>query len=121
MLYQQIKTAVILYSPSRDTDINVPATALLQNYKSRLFIEYGSGSNKKGCWLKDFALNEANGSALLGLHAFTGNDFVPSFFRKGKLKCWKILQKFSKFKDCFSQLGAESDLSDSLFDELEYV
>ena len=57
MLYQQIKTAEILYSPSGDTDINVPATALLRNYKSRLFIEYGSGSNKKGCWLKDFALN----------------------------------------------------------------
>ena len=28
-------------------DIIALATALLQNYKSRLFIEYGSGSNKK--------------------------------------------------------------------------
>ena len=80
---------------------------------------YGSGNNKKRCWLKDFALNQANSSALLGLHAFTGNDFVSSFFRKGKLKCWKTLQKFSKFEDCFSQLGAEWDLSDSLFNELE--
>ena len=43
----------------------------------------------------------------------------PHFFRKGKLKCWKTLQKFSKFEDCFSQLGAEWDLSDSLFNELE--
>ena len=81
-----------------------------------IIIEYGSGSNKKGCWLKDFILNEANSNALLRLHAFTGNDFVSSFFRKGKLNCWKILQKCSKFEDCFSQLGAEGD---SLLDELE--
>ena len=110
---------VILCSPSGNTDINVLATALLQNYKSRLFIEYGSGSNKKWCWLKDFVLNESNYGALLGLHAFSGNDFVPHFLEKKKLKCWEILQKFSKFEDCFCQLGAEWDLSDSFFNELE--
>ena len=82
------ESVVILCSPSGDTDINVLATALLYNYKSRLFIECGSGSNKKGWWLKDFELNKANSSALLGLHAFTGIDFVSSFFRKVKLKCW---------------------------------
>ena len=43
----------------------------------------------------------------------------PHFFEKGKLKCWKILQKFCRFEDCFSQLGAEWDILDSLFDELE--
>ena len=98
-------SAVILYSPSGDTDINVLATALLQNYKSRLFIEYSYWINNKGCWLKD----SASSSALLGLHTFTGNDFVTSFFKKGKLKRWKILQKFRKFENCFSQLGAELD------------
>ena len=29
------------------------------------------------------------------------------------------ITKFSKFEDCFSQQGAEWDLSDSLFNELE--
>ena len=75
--------AVILCSPSGDTGINVLATALLQNYKSLLFIEYGSGSNKKGCWLKDFRLNEASSTAILGLHEFSGND---SFSLKRKAK-----------------------------------
>ena len=78
--------AVILCSPSGDTDINVLATALLQNYKIQLFIEYGSRINKKGYLLKDFALNEASSSALLGLHIFNGNDFVSSFFRGKMLK-----------------------------------
>ena len=75
-------SAVILCSPSGDTHINVLATTLLQYYKSRLFIAHGSGSNKKECWLKDFVLNEANNSALLGIHAFTGNDFISSFLEK---------------------------------------
>ena len=71
-------SALILCSLSGDTDVNVLATVLLQNYKSRLLIEfYGSGSSKKiFCWLKDFILNEASDSALLRLHAFTNVDNV---------------------------------------------
>ena len=70
-------SALILCSLSGDT-VNVLATVLLQNYKSRLLIEfYGSGSSKKiFCWLKDFILNEASDSALLRLHAFTNVDNV---------------------------------------------
>ena len=49
MLYQQVKTAVILCSPSGDIDINVFATAL---FKSLLFIEYGSGSKTRNVGLK---------------------------------------------------------------------
>ena len=41
-------SALILRSPSRDIDINVLTTVLLQNYENRLFIEYSSGSNQKG-------------------------------------------------------------------------
>ena len=41
-------SALILRSPSRDIDINVLATVLLQNYENQLFIEYSSGSNQKG-------------------------------------------------------------------------
>ena len=70
-------SALILCSLSGDT-VNVLATVLLQNYKSRLLNEfYGSGSSKKiFCWLKDFILNEASDSALLRLHAFTNVDNV---------------------------------------------
>ena len=41
-------SALILRSPSRDIDINVLATVLLQNYENQIFIEYRSGSNQKG-------------------------------------------------------------------------
>ena len=97
-------------------DIKVLATALLQNYKSQLFIEYCSGSNKKKWLLKDFTLNEGSSR-----HAFMDNDFFSLFFRKVNLKCWETLQKCTKFEDCFSQLGGEWDLSGSLFNEEEYL
>ena len=97
-------------------NIKVLATALLQNYKSQLFIEYCSGSNKKKWLLKDFTLNEGSSR-----HAFMDNDFFSLFFRKVNLKCWETLQKCTKFEDCFSQLGGEWDLSGSLFNEEEYL
>ena len=56
-------SALILCLLSGDISINVLATIFLQNYKSRLSIEYGSGSNKKECWLKDYTLDEASSSA----------------------------------------------------------
>ena len=36
--------------------------------------------------------------ALIGFRAFTGNDCVSSFFRKGKETCFKVLQENQKFK-----------------------
>ena len=89
-----------------------------------LFIEYGSGSNKKGCLLKGFVLNEKSSSALVPYQDYTHSPAMtlfPHLFRKGQLKCWKIFKKSSKLEDQFSQLGAGPgwDLSDSLFDELE--
>ena len=35
---------------------------------------------------------------LIGFHAFTGKHFVQSFFRNGKLTCWKVMT------ECFANL-----------------
>ena len=56
---------------------------------------------------------------MLGLHAFTGNDYLPSFFRKGKERCMKLMQKHEKFEFCFTQLGSEPNSSESIFACLE--
>ena len=55
---------------------------------------------------------------MLGLRAFTGNDYLSSFFRKGKKRCWK-LQKYEEFEVCFTKLGSETSLSEDLFESLE--
>ena len=57
--------------------------------------------------------------SLIGLHSFTGNDYVSSFFKRGKDHCWKLLQKYHRFEDCFTKLGASETLSDDLFEQLE--
>ena len=57
--------------------------------------------------------------ALIGLHAFSGNDFVSSFFRKGKDATFKLVESSSKFKSTFSRLGIQWELSDTLHAELE--
>ena len=56
---------------------------------------------------------------MLGLHAFTGNDYLSSFFRKGKERCWKLMQKYEEFEVCFTKLGSEPNLSEDLFEFLE--
>ena len=52
--------------------------------QDKVYIDYSSGKRKKGIWLKDINLKEAERKALIDFHAFTGNDYVSAFFRKGK-------------------------------------
>ena len=60
--------------------------------------------------------------ALIRLHAFTGNDYLSCFFRKGKDCCLKHLEKYQKFESSFTNLSSDAILSDDTFNELqEYV
>ena len=56
---------------------------------------------------------------MIGFHAFTGNDYISSFFRKGKTACWKIVEKTSKFVEVFASLGCSWNLQDNVFNGLE--
>ena len=64
-------------------------------------------------------MDEEKKLALLGFHATTGNDYVSSFFRRGKEKSWKILEKFSRFMTMFARLGDTWDLSEEHLELLE--
>ncbi|GFQ72538.1 uncharacterized protein TNCT_59011 [Trichonephila clavata] len=43
--------------------------------------------------------------SLPGYHAITGCDFNPAFFRKGKLKPYKIFKKFPEYQEAFKNFG----------------
>ena len=58
--------------------------------------------------------------ALLGMHAFSGNDSVSSFFRKVKQAVWKAVIKNTAFIDIFSSLGTEVTASEKLVLDLEW-
>ena len=61
--------------------------------------------------------NEIN--SLIRFHAFTGNDYISSFYRKGKATSFKILQGSSKFQSTFATLGNYCDISDDILTKLE--
>lgn len=109
---------ILIKSPSGDTDIVVLGISLFGDTEN-VFIENGTGQNKKLLSFKDFEFSISKKRSLIGFHAFTGNDYNASFFRKGKRACWNILSKHSKFEDTFNQLGNELHLDPCILDKLE--
>ena len=110
---------VFLWTPCGNTDIVVLAVGLFQEFNDWLFIVNGSGSNKEHNKLSDFQIAIESTSSLLGLHPFTVNDYVSSFLKKGKEKCWKLMRKSWNFEFTFEKLGKEWGLTDKLFSHLE--
>ncbi len=64
-------------------------------------------------------MSEEEKKALVWLHAFSGNDYLSSFFRKGKSLCWKALLKKREFVEVFGKLGMENEVTESLLEELQ--
>ena len=90
--------------------------------KNRIIIDNGTGKARTPIFLGSLDLSPSRCSALIGLHAFTGNDYVSCFFRKGKDACWNVLEKYQKYESCFASLGSGATLSDEIFNQLqEYV
>ena len=118
---KQSNLFVMLRSPSGDTDIFVLALGLISelNHSERLYYDYGNGNNRKGTWLSALLMEENHRSTLIGFHAFTGNDYVSSFFRKGKKVCWNTTVKEDIFIECFSELGTSWEISDMTVQLLE--
>ena len=96
---------VILRCHSGDTDINVIASSLIIDDARRTFIDFNTGDHRKLLCLEDLDLNQMEKSALIGLHSFTGNDYVSSSFRKSKKISWETLRYNPKFVEAFSELG----------------
>ena len=91
------KKKVIVRSPSGDVDITVIMISQLLSNADRVFLDFGTGVNRKGMWLSDVDMPESGRKCLIGFHGFTGDDYISSFFRKRKTACWKIVEKNSKF------------------------
>lgn len=63
-------------------------------------------------------LGEQHCRVLPGLHAFTGCDYKPAFYGKGKIKAWKILKKSLETQKAFGGLG-ESVVDPAAYEVLE--
>ena len=82
------KVSIILRPSSGDTDIMIITMSFNDTFK-RVLVDYGNGKNRKGVWLNSIDLDDNIRAALIGFHTFTGNDYVSSFFQRGKQGCFK--------------------------------
>ena len=83
---------VYLRSPSGDTDILVLALGIIRDHKERVFYDYGNGNHRKFIWLSSLEMDENHRDTVIGFHSFTGTDYTSAFFRKGKKRCWSVMQ-----------------------------
>ena len=113
------KEIVTIRSSSGDTDIVVLAVSCLQKHKDRVLLDDFHGENRKSYKLSCFNLDDVIIDSFINFHAFTGNDFISSFFRKAKQRCFSILNQSAVFRWTFSQLGCSWDISDDIFHNLQ--
>ena len=105
-------------SPSGDIDILV-LFILHQFDEKKVFIDNDFGKNRKIIDMSTSTLPLQQIQALAGMHAFFGNDYVSSFFGKGKQRIWTLIIRNEKFLQTFSELGLFSYATDALKIALE--
>lgn len=106
-----------------DTDILVIMLGNMDhlvNDTLRIWMEIGVGNNQRHLDVTEVykKLGPSVCRSLPGFHATTGCDYNPSFYRKGKLRPWKLLKKSAEYQQAFTSLG-DGHRSESLFEILE--
>ena len=88
-------------------------------HQEKVYMDHGSGKRRKGTWLADITLNEDERMAIVGFHAFTGDDYLPAMFRRGKKRCWDATKKSAMFLNTFKELVRDWELTDEIVTTLE--
>ena len=100
---------------SRSGDIDIIASLVGQkDLSDEIYVDNGNGTGRTIIQPSVCELSSDERSALIGFHNFTGNDYVGSFFRKGKKTCWKVAKRKPEFMAFFSSLGLSSDTNEEL-------
>ena len=103
------EATVVLRSPSGDTDIMVLAVSLISSSQDRLFIDYENGKNRKAVKLRNVNMATDLKEALVGFHAFTGNDSAS----------WKKMVKDEKCIQGFQEFGMSWKITQEIFEVSE--
>ena len=100
--------SIILRSSSGDVDVMIIAISLTDTSK-HVLVDYGNGKNRKGVWLNSIDFDDNIGAVLIWFHAFTGNDYASSIFKRGKQGCFKAMKQcanLSMLSDCLEKIGS---------------
>ena len=88
---------------SRDNDIAIFVVSLLLKFKEWVILDDGYGENRKKFRMSDVDIVNVDiiesdiVDALKGLLLFSGNDYISSFFRKGKNIYFKTMKQVQHF------------------------
>ena len=111
--------SAMVRSPSGDIDIVALFVYHFTDSNVNIFVDNGTGSQRKIFDINSCTLLPDHRDAMLGNHAVSGNDYLSSFFRKGKKTCWKKVLSNKKYIHCFSELGLEQKIGESTRETLE--
>ena len=114
-----VPTVCVVRSSSGDIDIPIILLGMDEMNDVHIFIDSGSGKNRKLLDLGLCGLTIQQKRALLGMHAFTGNDYVSSFLRRGKQMCWNHVKADPQHLELFGNLGEEIQASEEVLLSLE--
>ena len=101
-----LKVSVILLIKILYTDVMIIAITLIDTSK-QVLVDYRNGKNRKGVWLYSIALNDNIRAALIGSHAFTGNDYARRFLSvvsTATSKWWNSEMNLSMLSDCLQKI-----------------
>ena len=105
---------VCVRSCSGDIDIPVILIGIFGGCENAFItLDNGTGKYRKKIEITRCTLSRKQQKALVGFHAFTGNDYLSSFLRKSK-KIWgSIVENDEELLDFFVSLG-EGQVNDAL-------
>lgn len=89
-----LSSKVVLHSPSRDTEILVLATAILDS--NRAHRDYGKGKLRKGFWPNQVVIEDQLKKSAHWISFIHRECLFLIFFKKDKM-CWKAFIKTRNF------------------------
>ena len=107
-----------------DTDIMIILLGIIEKFATKcIWIQTGSVYNNTSRYINVNLIAENLGSqvckALPALHAFTGCDYSPAFFGKGKKKPLKLVLDDDDLQHTLSDLGENENIDDGLIKKME--
>ena len=109
---------ICVRSSSGDIDIPVILVGLFGTSETIIKVDNGTGKNRKMIQIDSSPLSTTQQKALVGFHAYTGNDYVSSLLRKTKKMWASVVAGYDDLLSFFCKLG-ENDLTDQLHQEAE--
>ena len=100
--------------------VDVIATIVvhMDNISATVYVDNGTGKSRNSC-KSIHVVSPDKCHAAIGIHTFSGNDYLSSFFRKDEKTFWKVACKNANFLSAFTSLGTTHEVSSDLEDQIE--